>query len=108
MLPLIVSAVVGLAFNWLMHNVIDSDLATRMGERVYERFAEMPEDQRKGVMTFMGVANDAELKAESIKMTVDQTSIVGMLKSTGIGIIMYAVIGLIVGAVAKKNRPEFQ
>ena len=41
-------------------------------------------------------------------MTVDQTTITGMLKSTGIGIIMYAVIGLIVGAVAKKNRPEFQ
>ena len=107
-LPLIVSAVVGLAFNWLMHNVIDSELATRMGERVYERFAEMPEEQRKGVMAFMGAANEAELKAESIKMTVDQTSIVGMLKSTGIGIIMYAIVGLIVGAVAKKNRPEFQ
>ena len=79
-----------------------------MGERVYERFAEMPEEQRKGVMAFMGAANEAELKAESIKMTVDQTTITGMLKSTGIGIIMYAVIGLIVGAVAKKNRPEFQ
>ncbi|MEY3941426.1 MAG: DUF4199 domain-containing protein [Schleiferiaceae bacterium] len=107
-LPLIVSAVVGLAFNWLMHNVIDGELATRMGERVYERFAEMPEEQRKGVMTFMGVSTEAELKAESIKMTVDQTTIMGMLKSTGAGIIMYAIVGLIVAAVAKKNRPEFQ
>jgi hypothetical protein len=32
----------------------------------------------------------------------------GILKSTGVGIIMYAVIGLIVAAVTKKNRPEFQ
>lgn len=107
-LPLILSAVVGLAFNWLMHNVIDSELATRMGERVYERFAEMPEDQRKGVMAFMGAANDAELKAESIKMTTEQVTISGMLKSSGVGIIMYAVVGLIVAAITKKNPPEFQ
>ena len=108
MLPLILSTVVGLAFNWLLHQVIDPDLAARMGERVYERFAEMPEDQRKGVMTFMGAANDAEFKAESIKMTTEQVTILGMLKSSGVGIIMYAVVGLIVAAITKKNRPEFQ
>jgi hypothetical protein len=68
----------------------------------------MPEDQRKGVMTFMGAANDAELKAESIKMTTEQVTILGMLKSSGVGIIMYALVGLIVAAITKKNRPEFQ
>jgi hypothetical protein len=108
MLPLILYTVVGLAFNWLLHHVIDPDLARRMGERVYERFAEMPEDQRKGVMAFMGATNDAEFKAESIKMTTEQTSILGMLKSSGVGIIMYSVVGLIVAAITKKNRPEFQ
>jgi len=46
-LPLIVSAVVGLGFNWLLHNVIDADLATRTGERIYGQFAEMPEEQRQ-------------------------------------------------------------
>lgn len=108
MLPLILSTLVGIAFNWLLHHVIDPKLAIRMGERVYERFAEMPEDQRKGVMAFMGAANDAELKAESIKMTAEQVTILGMLKSSGVGIIMYAVVGLIVAAITKKNRPEFQ
>jgi hypothetical protein len=56
----------------------------------------------------MGAANDAELKAESIKMTTEQVTILGMLKSSGVGIIMYALVGLIVAAITKKNRPEFQ
>jgi uncharacterized membrane protein (DUF106 family) len=107
-LPLIFSAVVGLGFNWLLHNVIDADLATRTGERIYEQFAEMPEEQRQGVMTFMGAGNEAELKAKSIEMATEQATFMGILKSTGVGIIMYAVIGLIVAAVTKKNRPEFQ
>ena len=108
LLPLIVSAVVGLGFNWVLHNLIDTELAVRTGERIYERFAEMPEEQRKGVMAFMGAGNEAELKAKSIEMATEQASIMGILKSTGVGIIMYAVIGLIVAAVTKKNRPEFQ
>ena len=86
LLPLIFSAVAGLGFNWLLHNVIDADLATRTGERIYEQFAEMPEEQRQGVMTFMGAGNEAELKAKSIEMATEQATFMGILKSTGVGI----------------------
>ena len=41
-------------------------------------------------------------------MTTEQVTILGMLKSSGVGIIMYALVGLIVAAITKKNRPEFQ
>jgi len=54
----------------------------------------------------MGAGNEAELKAKSIEMATEQATFMGILKSTGIGIIMYAVIGLIVAAVTKKKPPR--
>ncbi|HAG48846.1 MAG TPA: hypothetical protein DCL07_02715 [Cryomorphaceae bacterium] len=108
MLPFMMASVLGLAFNLFFYNVVDADLATRNGARQVDMMLEMPEEQLQGVKKFMGVTTNDELEEKIMKQAMATKSFTGQLKGAGMGIAFFAVIGLVVGAVMKKNRPEFE
>ncbi|MDG1253458.1 MAG: DUF4199 domain-containing protein [Schleiferiaceae bacterium] len=108
MLPFILATLMGLAFNLTFYNVIDGELAGRNGERQYDMMLEMPEEQLDGVMKFMGVASTDDLHDKIIEQAMLTKTFTGQLKGGGMGIAFFALIALVVAAVTKKNRPEFE
>jgi hypothetical protein len=68
---------------------------------------EMPEEQLQGAMKFMGVASTDELQANLLEKAEESKTVLGQLKGGGMGLVFFAILGLIVAAVTKKNRPEF-
>jgi hypothetical protein len=107
MLPFIFATVLSLIFNLTFYNFVDADLAGRNAERQFDQMLEMPEDQLKGAMQFMGVASTDELHANLLDKAEESKTILGQLKAGGMGMVFFAILGLIVAAVTKKNRPEF-
>lgn len=99
MLTYIIYASVTTVFSILLFNIIDPDLAAQLKDMTMEKSVEMMEG--------FGMSDD--LIAESIakQEEVDNYSIISQLKSFLMGIVIYSVLGLIVSAVLKKNRPEF-
>jgi hypothetical protein len=107
MLPFIFATVLSLIFNLTFYNFVDADLAGRNAERQFDQMLEMPEDQLKGAMQFMGVASTDELHANLLDKAEESKTVLGQLKGGGMGLVFFAILGLIVAAVTKKNRPEF-
>ncbi|MDA8787492.1 DUF4199 domain-containing protein [Schleiferiaceae bacterium] len=108
MLPFILATLLGMVFNLTFYNLIDAELAARNGERQFDAMLEMPEENLDGVMTFMGVSSVDELHEKIMEQAEMTKSFTGQLKGGGMGIAFFAVLGLIVAAVTKKNRPEFE
>lgn len=107
MLPFIFTSVLGLVFNLTFYNFIDAELADRNAERQYDQMLEMPEDKLQEVMKFLGVATTDELNTLLHDEADESKTVVGQLKAGGMGMVFFAVLGIIVAAVTKKNRPEF-
>jgi len=107
MLPFIFATVLGLVFNLTFYNFVDADLAARNAERQFVQMLEMPEDQRQVAMEYLGVASTDELHDKLLNEGEESKTVLGQLKGGGIGLVFFAIIGLIVAAVTKKNRPEF-
>ena len=96
----VVAGLLGTVFNLLLYNVIDTglsetltDASIEQAESMMERFG-MPEDQM-----------DEALEKARADAT-DRFSIGGQLMGFVYGLIFYAVISLIVGAIIKKKNPE--
>jgi len=107
MLPFIVAALLGMVFNLTFYNFVDSELAARNGERQFDLMMDMPEDQLQATMKFMGVASTEALHENIMEQSMNAKTISGQLKTTGGGMAIFAILGLVVAAVTKKNRPEF-
>ena len=108
MLPFIFATLLGVVFNLAFYNVIDADLAGRNGERQFDMMMEMPEEQLNGAMKFMGVATTDELHTQIMEQAASSKTVMGQLKASGMGIVFFSVLSLVVSAVTKKNRPEFE
>jgi hypothetical protein len=107
MLPFIFATALSLVFNLTFYNFVDADLAARNADRQFDQMLEMPEEQLQGAMTFMGVATTDELQANLLEKAEESKTVLGQLKGGGMGLVFFAILGLIVAAVTKKNRPEF-
>lgn len=107
MLPFIFATALSLVFNLTFYNFVDADLAGRNAERQFDQMMEMPEEQLQGAMKFMGVATTDELHANLMEKAEESKTVLGQLKAGGMGMVFFAILGLIVAAVTKKNRPEF-
>jgi hypothetical protein len=94
-------------FNLTFYNFVDSELAARNGERQFDLMMDMPEDQLQATMKFMGVASTEALHENIMEQSMNAKTITGQLKTTGGGIAIFAILGLVVAAITKKNRPEF-
>jgi len=101
-LVLVCSGLIGLLFNMVMHTVIDPDLSRTITEASIEESTAM--------MERMGMADDQIDEAmENVRAGMaDQFSVPAMLKGFLISLVIYAVGALIVGAIIKKSRPEFE
>ena len=108
MLPFIFAALLGMVFNLTFYNWVDADLVSRNGERQYDMMMEMPEEQLNGAMKFMGVATTDELHTKIMEQAADSQTLMGQLKASGMAIVFFSLIALVVAAVIKKNRPEFE
>ncbi len=107
-LPFIVAALLGMAFNLTFYNLVDADLAARNGERQFDLMLDMPEDQLQATMKFMGASTTEELHATIMEQSLNAKSLTGQLKTTGGAIAIFALLGLVVAAITKKKRPEFE
>ena len=98
----IVAGILGTVFNILLYNVIDPELPGIIADKAVEnaesmmRNFGMPEDQM----------DEALDKAR--EDTINRTSVVGSLTGFLWGLIVYAILSLITGAIIKKKEPEFE
>ena len=98
----VVAGIIGTIFNILLYNVIDTELAGIVADKAVEnaesmmRNFGMPEDQ-------MDEALD-----KTREDTIGRFSVTGSLIGFLWGLIIYAILSLITGAIIKKNEPEFE
>ncbi|MDQ3394251.1 MAG: DUF4199 domain-containing protein [Bacteroidota bacterium] len=101
-LVLLCSGIIGLIFNILLYNVIDPELSTTLTEASIEETTLMMEK--------FGAADDQiDDTMDKIKASmVDQFSLTGILKSFLYSLIFYVIGALIIGAIIKKSKPQFE
>jgi hypothetical protein len=97
---MVVSGLISTCFTLLLYTVIDPELPAKLtevamenAEKMMERFG-MPADQMDKAL------EDAQVRTEN------QFKPMGLIKSFGIGIIVYAVIALVTAIFVRKNPPE--
>ena len=97
-LTLLFAGVIGTAFNILLYHVIDPELPSRLLKAALE--------QSERMMTNLGAPADRidEQMAVLEGRLEGQFTLWGQLKAFGIGIIVYAVLSLILGAILKKSE----
>jgi len=94
----VVAGILGTIFNILLYQVIDPDLPARLTKAAIEQTEQM--------MTNMGAPADRvdeQLAAVEGRLQ-GQFTLMGQIKAFGIGLIIYAVISLILGAILKKSE----
>ena len=95
---ILISGVVGLIGNMLLFQVIDPSLPQVLGNLTFESQLEMMEN--------FGASPDSIPTEELEKMkeaSASNFTLVGQLKGFGFGLIAYAIIALILGAILKKR-----
>lgn len=99
---LVVTGIVATIFNILLYNVIDTELPTMLADQSVEnaeammsRFG-MPEDQMDEALE--------KTRTDTLNRFTVSGSIVGFLW----GLIVYAILSLITGAIIKKKEPELE
>lgn len=99
---LVVAGIIMTGFNILLYNVIDPELpailadqAVENAESMMSRFG-MPEDQMD------------EALEKTRTDTLDRFTAMGSIKGFLWGLIFYAILALITGAIIKKNEPELE
>lgn len=99
---LFVSGLIGLLFNILLYQVIDPDLPNTLKDASIEEMVSFME-------RFNVPDADIDRQVEEIEVkTMEQYSISGMFFSFLYSLIVYAVVALIIGAIVKKSKPEFE
>lgn len=102
LLVLLLSGIISLLFNILLYTVIDPDLSQTITEASIEETTAM--------MERFGVPDDQiDETIESVREGVsDQFSISGLLRTFLYSLIFYVIGALIIGAIVKKSRPDFE
>ncbi|MEO9482105.1 MAG: DUF4199 domain-containing protein [Ekhidna sp.] len=99
---LVVAGLIMTIFNILLYNVIDPELPVILADQSVEnaeammsRFG-MPEDQMD------------EALEKTRTDTLDRFTVMGSIKGFLFGLIFYAILALITGAIIKKKEPELE
>ena len=95
---ILISGVIGLIGSILLFHVIDPSLPQVLGDITFESQLEMMEN--------FGASPDSlapEVLDEMREASASNFTLVGRLKGFGIGLIAYAIIALILGAILKKR-----
>jgi len=95
---ILISGVVGLIGNLLLFQVIDPSLPQVLGELTFEAQLEMMEGIGQNPDSIP--AEDLEKMREA---SASSFTLAGQLKAFGFGMIFYAIIALILGAILKKR-----
>lgn len=97
LLTMVIGVVLYSIFNIILFNVIDPDAKTVIREKVIEKTVAM--------MQGMGTPSDVLSKSVKSMRETDSFAPAQQLLGLGITIMMYAVVGLIVAAIVKKENP---
>lgn len=99
---LVAAGILGTIFNILLYNVIDPELPAMLADQSVENAAEM--------MSSFGMPEDQMEEAldKTRTDTLDRFTVMGAIKGFAIGLIFYAILSLITGAIIKKKEPEFE
>ena len=95
---ILISGVIGLIGSILLFHVIDPSLPQVLGEITFESQLEMMEN--------FGASPDSlapEVLDDMREASASNFTLIGQLKGFGIGLIAYAIIALILGAILKKK-----
>jgi hypothetical protein len=97
-LTLVIAGVLGTIFNILLYQVIDPELPARLTKAAIEQTEQM--------MSNMGAPADRidEQMAAVEGRLENQFTLMGQIKGFGIGLIIYVVLSLILGAILKKSE----
>ncbi len=95
---ILISGLIGLIGNILLFHVIDPTLPQVLGDLTFETQLEMMESFGQNPDSMPSETLDAMKEASASNFTL-----VGQLKGFGFGLIAYAIIALILGAILKKR-----
>jgi hypothetical protein len=95
---ILISGVIGLSGSILLFHVIDPSLPQVLGDITFESQLEMMEGFGQNPDSL-----PTETLEEMREATASNFTLVGQLKGFGIGLIAYAIIALILGAILKKK-----
>ncbi|MCM0041852.1 MAG: DUF4199 domain-containing protein [Algoriphagus sp.] len=95
---ILISGVIGLIGNILLFHVIDPTLPQVLGDLTFETQLEMMENFGQNPDSMPTEALDKMKEASASNFTL-----VGQLKGFGFGLVAYAIIALILGAILKKR-----
>ena len=99
-LALFIGSVLYILFSYILWNFIDPEGSKVIVDAIIE--------QNVSMMQSMGTPS-ADIKEFVEKMRAsDNFGIVGQLKALAGSLVVYSIIGLIVAAAMKKNKPEFE
>tara|TARA_R110000850_G_scaffold146781_1_gene268895 strand:+ start:1321 stop:1875 length:555 start_codon:yes stop_codon:yes gene_type:complete len=94
-----ITALVSAVFGILLFSVIDPEAAERVQVLIIETTVQLME-------RFGAPESSITEQVEKLEAT-NQFSVVNQVKGFFSGIVLYAVIGLIVAAIMKRNKPEY-
>ncbi len=95
----VIYALITTAFSMLLFNVVDTAAAAELQEMIIESSV--------GMMESFGAGEEQIEQSVEAMESQNSFGVMGLLQSFFWGIVGYAVIGLIVAAFMKKNKPDF-
>ncbi len=102
-----IATVFSFAFGQILQ-VVDGDLGNRLADGMVENMRDMmPGEALENAAKFSG-AEDGEAYLDDLHEQIANPGLVGTIKQLFMSLAFYVVIGLVVAAVSKKNRPEFE
>lgn len=98
----VVAGLISTVFNILLYNVIDTELAGIVADQAVEN--------AEAMMSNFGMPEDQmdEALEKARTDTLDRFTVAGSLIGFLWGLIVYAVLSLITGAIIKKKEPELE
>jgi hypothetical protein len=106
-LPIIFQIVVLFGFNLLFYNVVDAELNGRNAKRQFELFMQEPDNNKDDMKKALKLTSDEEVESFYLEQYEAAKTAKGQLIGQAIWFVFFSILGLVVAAVTKKNRPEF-
>lgn len=101
-----IATVFSFAFGQILQ-VVDGDLGERLADGHLENMRDMPPESLEAAATWGGF-KDGEAYLDDRHEQIANPGLVGTINNLFIHLAGYVAIGLVVAAVSKKNRPEFE
>jgi hypothetical protein len=97
-----ISGIIGVLFQILLYNVIDTELPQKMADTIADNTREMMEN-------FGAPTDQIDPAVEKTRTdSLARFTAFGMIKGYGIQLIVYAVFALIIALITRKNPPVEQ